>query len=562
MHKKTCKNCNKTFTLKNRDLDFYKRIKITEPTFCPSCRKQRRFAFRNEQYFYNRKCDLCKKNIISVYSPDKPNKVYCLNCWWADKWDSKDYGQDFDFNKPFFEQYQKLLINTPTLALMNDNGVQSENCEYTYDFAKGKNAYMVITSWQAENSMYGLEINQVKDVVDCFFVNYSELIYEGVATENSYNCQYIYHCKNIRDCIFSFDLRGCSDCLFCSGLRNKQYCIWNKEYSKEEYEKEKAKYDFSSWKNIQAYKNKFNKFILKSPRRFANLFKCEKSTGDNLVRCHNSQDCYIYSDLLDCQHMHFGDKAKDCMDIDHSGNPEFCYEGVTPDDSYNDLFTVFVWKSKFVYYSDNCHGCSDLFGCVGLKKEKNCILNKQYSEEEYKELKNKIIAHMKETGEWGEFFPVNISPFAYNESLAQDYFPQSKEEVLQKGLTWSDELPQTKDRQSVDWEKIDDNIKKVDKSICDQILSCQDCKNNFKIIKQEFDYYKKREIPIHRLCMHCRYKQRKELINPANLWQRQCMCTQPDHDHQGRCSNEFETTYNPERKELVYCEECYNKEVY
>ena len=554
MKTKQCQNCNKTFKVYPEDTEFYNRLEVPEPTHCVDCRKQRRFAFRNEQHFYNRKCDLCKKDIISVYSPDKPNKVFCLKCWWSDKWDAKDCARDFDFSKSFFEQYQKLLIDTPTLALINDNGVQSENCEYTYDFAKGKNCYMVITSWVAENSMYGLETNQVKEVVDSLFVNYSEIVYEGVATENSYNCQYSYYCKNTRDCIFAYDLRGCSDCLFCSGLRNKQYCIWNKQYTKEEYEKQKAKYNFGSWENIQEYKEKFANFITKIPRRYANLFKCENSTGDNLVRCHNSKHCFIYSDLVNCRYMHYGDKAKDCMDVDHSGNPELCYESVTPDDCYNDLFTVYVWKSKFVYYSDNCHSCSDLFGCVGMKKEKNCILNKQYSEEEYKKIKQKIIEHMKESGEWGEFFPLNIAPFNYNESVAQDFMPLKKEEVLQRELAWNDKLPQTKGKETISWDKVADDILEVDDSVCKEILKCECCNGNFKIIKEEFNFYKNNNIPVPRFCMYCRYNDRKKMLNPAHLWHRECM--------KPGCSNKFETTYSPDRKELVYCEECYNKEVY
>jgi len=28
------------------------------------------------------------------------------------------------------------------------------------------------------------------------------------------------------------------------------------------------------------------------------------------------------------------------------------------------------------------------------------------------------------------------------------------------------------------------------------------------------------------------------------------------------CTNEFETPYAPDRPEIVYCEECYNKEIY
>ncbi|HRI36281.1 MAG TPA: hypothetical protein PK765_04380 [bacterium] len=59
-----------------------------------------------------------------------------------------------------------------------------------------------------------------------------------------------------------------------------------------------------------------------------------------------------------------------------------------------------------------------------------CILNKQYTEEEYNTLVPKIIAHMRETGEWGEFFSPNLSPFGYNETVAMEYFPLTKEQAL------------------------------------------------------------------------------------------------------------------------------------
>ncbi|MBI4119570.1 MAG: hypothetical protein HY456_01835 [Parcubacteria group bacterium] len=35
-----------------------------------------------------------------------------------------------------------------------------------------------------------------------------------------------------------------------------------------------------------------------------------------------------------------------------------------------------------------------------------------------------------------------------------------------------------------------------------------------------------------------------------------------DHFHgEDHCPNEFETSYAPERSEIVYCEQCYNAEV-
>ena len=122
---KICKKCSKIFEITSEDLEFYKKIspkfpspqpsplrgegveqvvyEIPAPTLCPDCRQQRRLAFRNERKLYKRKCDATWKSIISIYSPDKPYKVYDSDFWWSDKWDPMDYGVDFNFEKSFFE---------------------------------------------------------------------------------------------------------------------------------------------------------------------------------------------------------------------------------------------------------------------------------------------------------------------------------------------------------------------------------------------------------------------------------------------------------------------------
>jgi len=40
---------------------------------------------------------------------------------------------------------------------------------------------------------------------------------------------------------------------------------------------------------------------------------------------------------------------------------------------------------------------------------------------------------MIETGEWGEFFHPSLSPFGYNETVAQEYYPLQNVQNVQKG---------------------------------------------------------------------------------------------------------------------------------
>ena len=39
---------------------------------------------------------------------------------------------------------------------------------------------------------------------------------------------------------------------------------------------------------------------------------------------------------------------------------------------------------------------------------------------------------------YGEFFPSELSPFCYNETIAQEYFPLTKEEATEQGYKWKE----------------------------------------------------------------------------------------------------------------------------
>jgi hypothetical protein len=196
---------------------------------------------------------------------------------------------------------------------------------------------------------------------------------------------------------------------------------------------------------------------------------------------------------------------------------------------------------------------------VGLKKQEFCIFNQKYSEEEYKKLRSQIIDYMKKIGEWGEFFAIADSPFAYNESVAMDFYSLTKEECRAKGYLWRD--PDPREYQKTTYQ-IPDDIKEVKGDVLQAVLSCSECGRNYKLQKIELDVYRQQNIPIPRLCFNCRHKERISLRHPRKLYHRQCLCEQTGHNHSGRCGVEFETTYAPDRPEEVYCEECYQKEIY
>jgi len=590
MEKRSCKNCKQDFSIEPDNFSFYEKIKVPPPTWCPACRFQRRLLFRNERNYYRRMCGLCNRNIISTYFSELPFPVYCQKCWWGDGWDPKSYGRDFDFNRTFAEQYKALQNVVPAVSIMNDDGVASVNCEYTYDWAFSKNCYLGVCGWHVENGLYMYCANYDKDVMDVWDVNYSELVYDSVNCDRCYGCKYCYLCFDSNNCAFGYDLKGCSNCVMCVGLRNKKYCISNKQYSKEEYEKEVEKLNLKSRANIEKCRKEFDKFIIQFPRKYTCIIKNMNSTGFLLTEAKNSKNCfYCSAPVENCAYIVVNHGAKDSYDCNNTGMPELCYESVTPDNSRGNKFSIFCWKCTEAEYSNNCHSCVNVFGSIGLKHTSYAILNKQYSKEDFIDLRGKIIKHMKETGEWGEFFPYSVSPFAYNETAAMEWFPLKKEEAVSRGYRWKENEKRnytiTKNP-----EELPDSIEQVGDEILNEIIGCEHaggcnekCTTAFKIVPNELNFYRMINAPLPTLCSNCRHYGRMARINPPKLWKRKCMCadntqtsadftqTNTDtpryrnvaiHSHgEAACQNEFETSYAPDRPEIVYCESCYNSEI-
>lgn len=548
-----CQNCKKDFTIEPDDFGFYEKMKVPPPTFCPECRRQRRLAWRNDFIFYNRKCDLCKRNIISVYSPDNPQMIYCNKCWWSDKWNPKSYSQDFDFSRPFFEQFSEFRLRVPSLALFNDNTIGSENCEYTQDFAFGKNCYMCMVAWRIQDCMYVCYSADTKDTVDSMdILGTGEGLYESIFDEKCFGCRNIYYSSALINCFFCYDCSGCEFCFLCVNLRNKKYCIKNVQYKKEEYEEVLASYKLETFSGSEKAKKEFESLILIKPRKHAFFRNCVNCIGDKLTNSKNSKYVFNTRKAENSKYLENGDTQKDSYDLCIGGELSECYEGLTPDHSNRALFTIYTWKSVDVLYSESCQSSNNCFGCVALKHGEYSIFNKQYTKEEYFRLKEKIIEYMKKTGEWGEFFPIKYSPFAYNESMANLSFPMTKNEIINLGLRFQENLQQTKGKTTL--KEIPESINDISDSITNEILECTQCKRNYKIIPNELSFYKKWQVPIPRKCFFCRLEKRFSLRTPSRVWHRKCM-------NKG-CNNEFETSYVPDRPEIIYCEFCYQKEVY
>ena len=563
---KSCKTCKKDFEITQEDLNFYEKMKAPAPNYCPDCRIMRRLAFRNERTLYKRTCSHSGKPIISLYPANTPFPVYEPHIYHGDEWDGVDYAQEYDPKRPFLEQLAELKNKVPRIALLAINCVGSEYVNNTED---SKNCYLIFAAQKNEDCLYGRLLYRNKFVIDSAFVADSALGYECIDCRKCYKCFFAESCETSTDLYFCFDLRDCQNCIFSTNLRHKTYQIFNKSVSKEEFEAKKKEIFFSREK-LEEAKKIFEQEKNKATVKYSHQVKCHNATGDYLYNCHDTAFAFDSENAKNCKYISDAETPLDSYDLNNTYyNPELCLDIMGVLRMYNAKHCVYVFYGSNVEYCDSLENCDDCFGCVGLKKKKYCILNKEYSKEEYEKLKRQIVENMKKEGTYGDFLPPALSPFGYNDTLASEYYPMNKEEAKEKGFNWQEQTTGTYGKETIAQDKIPQTISEVTEDILKEVLVCSDCKKNFRITKAELDFYKRMNIPLPHKDFECRHQDRMKRRNPRKLWHRDCMCgstgspqVTSKHPHgSAKCENVFETSYSPDRKEIVYCENCYQQEV-
>ncbi len=564
METKNCQNCKKDFTLEPDDFSFYEKMKVPPPTWCPDCRMVRRLSFRNERNLFRRKDAHTGEDSFSGFPPEANLKTYENSYWHGDKWDPLSYGVDYDFSKPFFKQFYDLLSVVP-LPAKSSAGFMI-NSDYCNEAGRLRNAYLCFDSDFVENSAYLVKATNMKDSFDSHEVIEDELCYEDVMVYKSYRTFYSLDCESCVDVWFSKGLRGCTNCFGCVNLKGKSYYFFNEPLSKEEYDKKIAELNLGSYESIIQLRTAILEFWQKFPVKYYHGIRNVNCTGERISDSKNVRDSVSIQEGENMRYCQISvlkaANSYDCVQL--FMGVENAYECVTcGEGAYNLKYCFNCWaESRDLEYCSYCVGSSDCFGCVSLSKKQYCIFNKQYTKEEYFQLRDKIINHMNEMPyfdllgreyKYGQFFPSEFSPIAYNESLAQDYVPLINGKLAEeKGFVWRQ--PNAREFQTtIKGGDLPDTITEISDDITKEVIACESCKKAYRIVPIELQFYKRIGLPLPHKCHNCRFLDRFKFINPPKLWNRQCM--------KAGCENKFETSYSPNNPEIVYCEQCYQQEV-
>jgi hypothetical protein len=563
-NKRKSKYCIGDFDITPDDFTFYEKINVPPPSFCPECRLQRRLVWMKGIDLFYRKCDLCQEMKLSMYHPDAPYVVYCDRCWWSDNWDARGYGQSYDSTRPFFEQWNELFHKTPILGLSIDKttGELSSFCNHV---GHSKNCSLVFYADYNEECMNCYMLTRAKNTLDSA---------NCMDAENIYDCSHVYKTYNLvgsfgnnrfcYDSYFTRDCEGVNNCFGSISENKTEYMFLGQKMTKDGWQEKIKEIDLGSYTNYQYWKKlafEYFKTVSPKPNWDSLSVNC---TGSYVFHSKNAKDCL---DVIDCEDSRYlmmikNGKVKDCYDYTDWGmNCERLYECMTVGEGATDVY--FCHESGHsildVQYSKLSIGGSHHFGCVSMKKQEYCILNKQYSKEDYEKLKMQIVEEMNNNPyislegqqyRYGEFFPPEFSPHAYNDTFAHRFFPLSEEETIEKGLGWYVVEPKEYTI-TMNTDELPDHIQKVGDTILSEVIQCPNCPRGYKVMQKELDFLRQRHLPLPRMCPFCRVWQKIDMwVDNMKLVHRNCAL----------CNVEFKTHIKKDKYPVVYCPACWKKE--
>jgi hypothetical protein len=530
-------------------MGMYEKIGLVVPNICIQCRWKQHMAFWPFGKFRAGVSDLTGEKFITNLPENPRYPIYTSKEWWGDAWDPTSYGMDYDPSRPFFDQLKELQEKVPR---PHQTGAMNINSDWADDLWECKNSYLCRSMVRGENLMYGYRAFDSKDSIDISHV---------FNLDQSYNCTYCFNCSklffsmNCKDCIdsaFLFDCRNSTNCFMSWNLRGKSFCIENVQYSKEDYFEKLKEYNLGSHEGLEKCKARYAEILRTQAVHRENFSpKTQNSVGTYMSNCNNCINIFGIEDSENCTNCLRGKNDKDCIDqtgcwdVQLSGNNSCCTN------AYDLKYSIWCDGARYSEYCDLCLESEYCFGCVGLRKKKYCILNKQYTKEEYESLKGKIIEDMKARGEYGQFPSYSLGLVPYNLSTASIYFPEvSKEYVLEHGGYWDEGKEKTSE--GMPTSEIPDSIHDLDESFSKQALICPVTGWRFNISADELSFLKRMNIAAPRVHFDVRTKERMQKLAPSNAEQYSCVF----------CSKDI-NAYYPKvwGYERVACEECYLKEI-
>lgn len=539
----TCKETGTFWTLTEGEKDLYHALHLPIPTLGPIARLRRLAASVGGFDLFRRG----KEQHVSMYDPESPAQLITNAEWHGNTFDPLAYGQQYDPRRSFFEQWHELSLRVPRSYLIQDP--ESENSPWgIYDLFV-KNSYFTYANLECEQALYSDISVQCKHIVDCTSCVRCEVCYETVQCFDSSHLSFCERCEGCLNLWFCLGCRNCHDCFGCTNLRGKSFCWLNEQLTEQEYRERLAQADLRDHRALEQWQERIQPLWGEAVRSAGRNYQSEESFGDDLASCKQVKGISI----LEGQRLYnvfAGARSTDCVDLLPCNSLERSASCIYSGNGYENHACSLSWECVDVAYSELLTACEHCFGCIGLRHKQFCILNKQYSEEEYWRVVDHLKTDMLKRGEYGEYFPYTTTLFAYNTSHADAAFPLSKQEALTLGARWYD-FVQESSNTILSVEELPTRLDAKQLSADTHFYRCPVSQRPFRFVQPEWDFHQEKQLALARLHPTVRRKQRFAQLQPLYLTERTC----------GRCQKEIFARYPLSHKGPVWCETCYEKYV-
>jgi len=290
----------------------------------------------------------------------------------------------------FLKELKRLIAMHPKRP---SQVLNSENSEFGSNIYYSKNIYNCFDCSRSTDLTHSTDSHDCVNSSDLDFCYESELCYECDDIHHCFNCSYLEYCGNMTDSDFCYDSSGCHDVFGCVHLDNKSFCIFNRQLTEAEY-REKVKY----LKTLPAQQiiDEVNKIKRTHPVTQTRSLHNENSDYGNYV--FYSKNCYMCFDAAkneNCGYIHDSSNHKNSYDVSQSGESELSYEVIDSGNIFNSDFIMFSKLCNDSSYLFDCSNVKNSIGCVRLEHKEFCILNRQFSPEEYEKIAVPLLAELR-----------------------------------------------------------------------------------------------------------------------------------------------------------------------
>ncbi len=552
----TCRLSGDKFHFSKEDIEQCQKFGVPLPTLSPRERIRRMCAFGNIYNVFKTVSEFTGKKIISQY-PELPSAppVFEHQHWYSRKWEPSSYGRTYDPSHPFFEQFGTLLHSVPHPSLRVDN--TSTESDYSNGSTHLKNCYFVFDSYEGEDSLYSIGLFNTRNSMDCFTLYDSDRCYDCFESVKLYNCFFAEYSKYCLHSAFLYDCHGCEYCFGCTNLRHKKYNFFNEQLSKEAYEEKMKSLRLGDRRVLEEVRSRFNELKARAIYKENHNEKSIHSSGDYIKNSKRCRECFYANGSENVSYSLGAFRSKDSVALAGGAAEESCYESLSCEESYGLKFCSNMISSNTSEYSELCQNCHDCFGCVGLRDSSFCILNTQYTEDEYWALLDEIKTAMLVRREYGEFFPPSASPVPYNVSIATSYKGYDDLALAEKYGYRIEVVPEGDETDAgkpiIHASDLSADIRDVSDDILNYIIFDEKNNKKFFFIKRELDFYRRFDLPLPQEHFIVRMLNQRKKFGSILLELHNRPCD--------KCGNTMESSYTKDDPRTVYCEICYLKTI-